>query len=179
MGMETNRSLPSIRILPVAAALAGAAAFSAHAQSPDAASGASRPGQVIMKDGPNYTEPVVRLQQAAQKLRESIQNMAQQPAGPRRNQALDEAREALLETQSAMVALPPELRTGASGNANYTKSMERLQEAAQRLRDATQAMAQQPAGGGRNDAIRTANEALFDVQQAMLQLPPEQRSAQK
>ena len=42
--------------------------------------------------------------------------MAQQPAGERRNQAAQQAREALLETQQAMVMLPPDLRTaqGAS-----------------------------------------------------------------
>lgn len=127
----------------------------------------------------NYGESMVRLQQAAQKLREAVQAMAQQPAGERRNAAADEAREAILETQRAMIDLPPELRMGAGTQPNYTQSMQRLQEAAQRLRDAVQAMAQQPAGSARNDAIRQANQALFDTQQAMIQLPPELRTSQK
>jgi hypothetical protein len=51
-----------------------------------------------------------RLRGAAQKLREAVQAMAQQPEGPRRNRAIEEAHDALLETQRAMIALPPELR---------------------------------------------------------------------
>lgn len=43
----------------------------------------------------NYGEPMVRLQQAAQKLREAVQAMAQQPAGARRNQAMEQANQAL------------------------------------------------------------------------------------
>ena len=127
----------------------------------------------------NYGKSMVRLQQAAQKLREAVQAMAQQPAGPRRAQAMDEAREALLETQRAMVELPPELRQGEGLEPNYTQSMARLQEAAQRLREAVQAMAQQPAGPRRNDAIREANQALFDTQQAMIELPPALRTGAK
>ena len=59
----------------------------------------------------DYTKPMERLFQAAQRLREAVQAMAQQPAGERRNKAMDQAREALLQTQQAMVQLPPELRT--------------------------------------------------------------------
>ncbi|HEX6318098.1 MAG TPA: hypothetical protein VFZ84_04425 [Burkholderiales bacterium] len=148
-----------------AAFLGGAGAASAQS------SGATAPT--------NYGESMVRLQQAAQKLREAVQAMAQQPAGERRNAAADEAREAIVETQRAMIDLPPELRMGAGTEPNYTKSMERLQEAAQRLRDAVQAMAKQPAGPRRNEAMQQANQALFDTQQAMVQLPPDLRTSQK
>ena len=148
-----------------------------------AAQGSSTAGSATSSDptkrasGPvNYGEPMVRLQQAAQKLRESIQAMAQQPTGERRNQAIRKAHEALLESQTAMIELPPEIRMGATGEQpNYTQSMARLQEAAQRLRDAVQAMAQQPAGPRRNDAMKQANQALFDTQQAMIQLPRDLR----
>jgi hypothetical protein len=50
-----------------------------------------------------------RLMQAAQRLREAIQAMATQPAGPHRNKAIKEANEALLETQQVMVTLLPAL----------------------------------------------------------------------
>ena len=144
-----------------------------------AASGAAL-GQSAGTTAPtNYGESMVRLQQAAQKLREAVQAMAQQPAGPKRNAAADEAREAIVETQRAMIELPPELRMGAGTEPNDTQSMARLQEAAQRLRDAVQAMAQQPAGPQRNQAIKQANQALFDTQQAMVQLPPELRTSEK
>ena len=56
---------------------------------------------------------------------------------------------------------------------NYADSMARLKEATQRLREAIQHMAQQPAGDKRNTAIRQAHQALFDAQQAMVSLPPE------
>jgi hypothetical protein len=44
-------------------------------------------------------------------LREAVQAMARQPPGERRNRAMDRAREALLETQQAMVQLPADLGT--------------------------------------------------------------------
>jgi hypothetical protein len=61
--------------------------------------------------------------------------------------------------------------------ADYSRSMERLQKAAQGLREAVQAMATQPAGEGRNEAMRQANDALVETQKAMVQLPPELRKA--
>jgi hypothetical protein len=53
-----------------------------------------------------------RLQQAAQKLRESVQAMAQREPSARRDRAARKAREALLETQEAMADLPASLRVG-------------------------------------------------------------------
>ena len=72
----------------------------------------------------DYTKPMERLFQAAQRLREAVQAMAQQPAGERRNQAMAGAREALLQVQQAMVQLPPELRT----QQNYGDAQARLGE---------------------------------------------------
>jgi Beta/Gamma crystallin len=67
--------------------------------------------------------------------------------------------------------------TASSSDADYSRSMERLTKAAQNLREAVQAMATQPAGQGRNEAMRQANDALLETQQAMVQLPPELRKA--
>lgn len=50
---------------------------------------------------------------AAQRLRESIQALAQQKPGMERDIALNAAREALYDTQQAMIQLPPELRSRA------------------------------------------------------------------
>ena len=120
-----------------------------------------------------------RLLEASDRLRQAVQDIAQQPAGERRNLAIEQANEALYDTQSAMAALPPELRSGAGSSAqpNYTKSMERLQQAAQKLRESVQAMAQQPAGERRNKAAEEAREALLETQQAMLMLPPGLRTS--
>lgn len=49
-----------------------------------------------------YDASVKKLMAAADTLRDAIQEMAAQPAGPRRNQAIRDANRALLETQGAM-----------------------------------------------------------------------------
>lgn len=123
---------------------------------------------------PAHSASMDRLLQAAQRLRETIQALANAPAGPQRNAAIETAREALLDTQAAMIELPPELRTRSAkpmSDAQYAQAMDELKRAAQRLRDAAQAMAQQPAGERRNDAVAQVNEALMEVNQAMVQLP--------
>lgn len=146
-------------------------------------------------DATKASEPMMHLQKAAQRLRESIQAMAQEKPGTRRNQAIKDAQDALVEAKGAMAQLPPEFRdsapadstgstsgSGASGSTgsnkgDSSKAMERLQKAAQQLRESSQAMAQEPAGPRRNEAIRTSNRALMDVNEAMTQLPPEMRAA--
>jgi hypothetical protein len=72
-----------------------------------------------------------------------------------------------------MLELPPDMWTGPGTPAhpNDPKAMERLQQAAQQLREAVQAMAQRPAGAQRNEAIETANQALYDARDAMILLP--------
>lgn len=85
------------------------------------------------------------------------------------------------QTPAAMSTTPdnaPRASTGtvASASAEHTKAMDQLQAAAQRLREATQEMAKQPAGERRNQAIRQTNEALLETQQAMMRLPPELRT---
>lgn len=115
------------------------------------------------------SQSMEKLKQSAQRLRESIQAMAQRKPGPDRDRAIAEAHEALLETQRAMVALPPELRgTGAVRTADYDQSVRKLMKAADSLRESIQAMAQQPPGQGRNRAIEQAHQALWDTQNAML-----------
>lgn len=60
-------------------------------------------------------------------------------AAASRNEAMRTANEALLEAQSAMLALPPELRAG-SDKIGDSRAMRRLEQAAQQLREAVQAM---------------------------------------
>jgi hypothetical protein len=88
------------------------------------------PGRpAVPNSGQDYTQAMERLFQAAQRLRESIQAMAQQPSGERRDRAMAQAREALLGTQQAMVQLPPELRT----DQNYRDAEARAGEARRAL----------------------------------------------
>ena len=143
-----------------------------------------------------YSRAMERLQQAAQNLREATQAMAQQPAGQRRNAAIRQAHAAILEANGAMGQLyQPRAASGAVGttsgigqggtvggtvypksDADYTRAMEKLLAAAQKFRESIQAMAQMPAGPQRDQAIQQAHQALFDTNQAMIQLPPELRS---
>lgn len=60
-------------------------------------------------------------------------------------------------------------------SVDHTRSMEELLSAAQKLREAIQAMAQQQPGPKRTAAIESARDALLLTQRAMLQLPAELR----
>lgn len=147
----------------------GAAAQSAApagAQSPSKSSG------TVVSTQPVYTEPMQKLMQSAQRLRESIQAMAQnKEPGASRDGAIRQAQAALLDTQRAMMELPPEMRSWGStaSTASYDESVKKLMAAADSLRESIQAMAQRPAGEARNQAIRQANEALLETQSAMAQ----------
>jgi len=59
----------------------------------------------------------------------------------------------------------------------HSPEMQRLAASAQQLRDAIQVLAQRAPGPERNVAIAKAQEALVRTQQAMLDLPPEYRTA--
>jgi hypothetical protein len=133
---------------------------------------------------PIHSESMAALDRAAQRLRESIQSLAAKKEGPERDQAMDAANRALIDTQNAMIALPPEYRVAGiavsnrpivkanpAQNRTYGDSMKELQLASDRLRQAIQAMAQRPAGSGRDEAIKDAHAALFQTQQAMTLVP--------
>ncbi|MDQ2081092.1 hypothetical protein RA307_12955 [Xanthobacteraceae bacterium Astr-EGSB] len=128
-------------------------------------------------DQPDYSKAMRRLLEAADHLRDATHAMAEQKAGAARNDAIRQTNEALLETQRAMVDLPAELRNASSDTADRDKAMDKLKQATQKLREAVQAMAAQPAGPGRNTAIRTAHTALLETQQAMIDLIPDTDTA--
>ena len=124
---------------------------------------------VAASSHPAQSESMQKLQQSAQHLRESIQALARKKPGPERDRAIDQAHEALLETQRAMASLPPELRsTERASTMDYDASVTSLMQSADSLRHSIQEMAQQPAGERRNRAIAQANEALLDTQAAMV-----------
>lgn len=117
---------------------------------------------------PNDAKTINELQQAAQRLREAVQTMAQAPAGDQRNQAIRAGNDALLSVHRAMANLPPNLLTAGADETQYKKAMDLLQQSAQRLREAAQALAQQPAGERRNEAIKQINDSLLETQQVMI-----------
>lgn len=157
-----------MRLRSLLAGVIPLAMASAMAQTPSSAPAATRAGQVGSSQVVS-SQSMQKLQQSAQQLRESIQALAQKKPGPDRDRALANAHEALLETQRAMVALPPELRsTSASSSADYDESVTRLMKSADSLRHSIQEMAQQPAGERRDRAIAEAHKALRDTQAAMV-----------
>lgn len=144
-------------------------------------------GTGVVSTTVDYTQSMERLQQSAQRLRDSILALSQQAPGPQRNQAIASAHQALRDTNQAMVQLPPEMRvdsvgttssagaTGSTGSIgaqpDNPQSLESLQKAAQRLRESIQSMAKESVGERRNQAIKEAHQALYDTNQAMIQLP--------
>ncbi len=159
----------TLAALSVSAALAATGAW---AVGPSVGTGSGNVG-VVDAPPPDYSASMKRLQAAEQKLRTAIQTMAQMSAGPKRDQAINDAQEALFDANRAMIALPPELRTGGgtASAADSDRAMERLQQAAQRFRAAVQAMATRPAGERRNRAAQEAREAIVETQEAMIALP--------
>lgn len=61
------------------------------------------------------------------------------------------------------------------GHVDHTRSMDNLLAAAQKFREAIQAMARQEPGPKRDAAMDATREALLLTQRAMLQLPPDLR----
>lgn len=155
------RSILAAGVLPLASAVV-------LAQTVSPATPSASPGKAAASQ-PASTPSMQKLQQSAQHLRESIQALARKQPGPERERAIANAHEALLQTQRAMVALPPELRATRTTSAEgYDESVTRLMKAADSLRQSIQEMAQQPAGERRDRAIADAHKALRDTQAAML-----------
>jgi hypothetical protein len=158
-----------IRTLSAVAAACTLALSGASVAAPTASTTAATDAPNVLTDQPNRTPAMEQLLQSADRLRQSIQALAQQSPGPHRDAAIESARQALNETQRAMIDLPPELRAyeGSLDWVEYGQAMERLKASAQELREAVHAMAREPAGERRNEAIEQANEALAETQQAM------------
>lgn len=72
----------------------------------------------------SQTAAVHELQRAAQRLRDAIQAMAQQPVGPQRDYAMREANKALIDTQTAMTWMYDDqlARASASRGANVASA---------------------------------------------------------
>jgi hypothetical protein len=116
----------------------------------------------------NDDKAIENLQAAAQSLRESIQRMAQMPAGEKRAEAIRESNEALMQVQAAMASLPSHLLLANATEADYKRAVDKMKQASDRLYDAADALARQPAGKDTNAAIKQVNKALLETNEAML-----------
>jgi phage shock protein A len=154
------------RLSLLALSLAAGAAF---AQAPQAVVSTT-----TIAPAPASQAALQRLDQASQRLSDAVRVLANKPAGPERDQALHEARMALARTQQAMREAPRQYRviTSSASTATppgYDSSVQVLMRAADQLRNSIHAMAREPAGPQRNQAIRDADRALLDTQSAMAQ----------
>ncbi len=173
-----NKSLIASAIAVALCSASGAAlSQGSQTQQPGAATNAGSAPVISVQ--PNYSDAMRRLLDAAQRFRDATHAMAAMHPGEDRTNAIRAADKALRDTQDAMVQLPPELRNagagaGASGEA---AAMQRLQQASDDVRQFVQALADEPAGPRRDQAIKDANRALLEAQQAMIDLPPQARAA--
>lgn len=118
------------------------------------------------------------LQRASQRLRDALAALERESApGPNHDQALKAARDALQNAQETMTRLQAESKVAhsratpaASGSTGArptaAEALKRLRAASDSLYDAVHAMAKLPAGPDRNEAIKKADQALFETEQA-------------
>lgn len=177
------------RILAIAASIVFASVLAACGREPatDTASPASpnktAPAPAVtatqsdVQSG-GYSQELERLLKAAQGLRSAVQTLAQKQPGSQRTVAIAMAHQALNLTNQSMSQLPPEMRadpappTGPIGaQPDNPQSMEALQKAAEQLVKSVQAMADEPASERRAATAKAAHQALYDTNQAMIQLP--------
>lgn len=135
-----------------------------------ATSGASSAGSpsALPVDTAKDDKAIENLRAAAQSLRESIQRMAQMPAGEKRTEAIRESNEALMQVQAAMAALPSHLLLANANEADYKRAIDKMKQASDRLYKAADALANQPPGKEVNVAVKEVNEALLETNEAML-----------
>lgn len=122
-----------------------------------------------------HVKAMADLERAAQRLRESIQTMAQLAPGRDRNVAIDAANKALLDANQAMAEfgppapkkLPMREPVLSLGSLTYDEAVNRLKQATDKLYDAVHDLARAPAGMARNDAIKAVDHALLDTQAAI------------
>lgn len=152
---------PSSKIA-VCAAVVGAIALTPISAGAQQASSAS-----VASTTPEYSAAMQRLLEAAQHLRDASHEMAEGKTIEARNKAIKQTNEALLATQRAVLEIPSDLRRPSNSSGYDAKGLDRLKKAAQKMREAAQALADQPAGEGRNAAIKQINSALLETQQAM------------
>jgi len=134
-----------------------------------------------------YNQELERLLKATQGLRGAIQAISQKQPGAQRTVAIAMAHQALNLTNQAMSQLPPGMRadptpasssnsgsgaTGLTGSQpDNAQSMAALQKSAEQSLKSVQAMVDEPAGERRDAAIKAAHRALYDTNQAMIELP--------
>jgi hypothetical protein len=174
MNTKTLISASAVLLLtaPPLALAQSSTAGSTRAEPPSAsAASGTTMSKAPTNSGRVDAKPVQQLETAAQRLRDAVHELAQTPAGPKRNEAIRQANRTLLEVQNAIAALPPQVILAAGNESDYKQAMTNLEAAAQRLRDSAHTLAREPLGDKRAAAFKDINKALIDTQQAMIDIP--------
>lgn len=119
----------------------------------------------------NDPKPIEDLQMAAQRLRDAIHQMLNEPKGPKQAELIKNGDQALAEVERAMVNLPPDLLIAHAKESTYKKSEDRLQQATNNLHAATQALAKDPNSPRRNETVKKIKTALLEVHHLMYEIP--------
>jgi hypothetical protein len=168
----------SKQTLAVAGALlfASASIFAAPAQQ----STATQPPAKPAASASAQQKAADDLQRAAQRLRDALAALEKEAPGPNRDRAVKAARDALQNTHDVMARLQseakyvasrsaPQAATGSTGTRpSPAEAMKRLRSASDSLYDAVHALAKLPADADRNEAIKKADQALFETEQAAM-----------
>jgi hypothetical protein len=116
-------------------------------------------------------KPIEDLRLAAQRLRDAVHDMLNEPAGAKRTKMINEGDRALAEVEGAMANLPPDLLIAEATESTYKQSADRLQIATQDLHEAVQALAQDPNSPRRNETILKIRTALNETHRLMHEIP--------
>lgn len=116
-------------------------------------------------------KPIEDLLRAAQRMRDAIHGMLNEPAGAKRTEMIRAGDRALAEIEDAMVNLPPALLTAEASESSYKKTVERLQRTAGSLHAAAQALARDPNSKRRNQTIKKIKTAVEEAHRLMHEIP--------
>jgi hypothetical protein len=122
----------------------------------------------------DYSKSLESLLNAAHELRKSIQELAQQEVGPQSSAAIEASHEALLQTQRAMLRLPPDWRIDdveVREAKEWPKVMARLDAATRSLENSLKTLSKRPDLDGWAEAMASVRRAISETEQAMLALP--------
>lgn len=169
---------------PTLAAALAAALVATHAAAQHDAKSQQPAEPRVVSAVPRYTDMMKDLLDAAQRLRESVQVLAMEPASRPRDEAMKQARRALMQAQRSMADLPPGMRSagdtivrdGDAGNQAgqprlpRDRPIDELRDASERLLDAVSSMSKRAAGERRENAIADAHAAWADAHAAMVAL---------
>ena len=129
------------------------------------------PGTAAHASAKVDAKPIEDLRFAAQRLRDAIHVMLNEPADAKRAELISAADRALAEVESAMANLPPDLLIAETSESAYQQSADRLQRATQDLHEAALALAKDPNSVRRNETIGKIRTALGETRRLMHEMP--------